>query len=260
MTVIGIYAPTNDESEGVKDDYEETLNDVFEQANSTGEVILIGNLNARFGRRNKHHIVGSHGEDVVYNNGEHLINVCEQHELKIMNGYFEHKNKHKFTWHQDMRKLQTIIDYLVIKQRSCFKVLDVKVHRGPDCGSDHYLVRAKIACPFISTGSKEWTSKTNFLGDKRYSLERLNEESVQNVYRCRLRQQLREISAEGMSIEDLHTNINNAIHQAALEALGELRMERRRHNRWWNDELEQLKHDKQKKCTKDGSRANNQKV
>lgn len=61
-----------------------------------------------------------------------------------MNGFFEHKDIHKYTWHQETKQLKSIIDYIVIKQNTKFKVDDVRVYRGAECGSDHFLVVSKL--------------------------------------------------------------------------------------------------------------------
>lgn len=149
LTIIGIYAPNEDENAEVKDRYTEILTETLRKAGQGREIILIGDMNARTGKRIKHHIVGSNGEDTLNNNGQRLIDICEQHELRITNGYFKHKAIHTYTWREVARNRKSIIDYLIVKQQTKMKVLDVKAHRGPDCGSDHYLVKARVLIPFI---------------------------------------------------------------------------------------------------------------
>jgi hypothetical protein len=61
-----------------------------------------------------------------------------------MNGYFAHKNIHKFTWSQPKKKLRSIIAYVILRQKSQLKTLDVRVQRGAECGSGHFIVKAKL--------------------------------------------------------------------------------------------------------------------
>jgi hypothetical protein len=42
--------------------------------------------------------VGSFGEESINDNGDKLIDVCEQNSLKILIGYFKHKRIHQYTW------------------------------------------------------------------------------------------------------------------------------------------------------------------
>jgi hypothetical protein len=86
-------------------------------------------------------VVGGHGEEVTNNNGERLIQICEHFSLKIMNGYYSHNDIHKYTWTHNTRQLRSIINYIILKQKTNIKTQDVKVMRGAECGSDHYMVR-----------------------------------------------------------------------------------------------------------------------
>jgi hypothetical protein len=89
-------------------------------------------------------VVGPFGGEVIYDNGDKLIDICEQNVLKILNGYFQHKKIHQYTWHQDTQDLRSIIDYIIARQNSRLKFQDVRVFRGMTVGSDHYLVNAKM--------------------------------------------------------------------------------------------------------------------
>ena len=72
-------------------------------------------------------MVGRHGEICINNNGERLIEISQQFDLKIMNSFFAHKDIHKFTWYQHTKGQKSIIDYLILKQNSELKTLDVRV-------------------------------------------------------------------------------------------------------------------------------------
>jgi len=88
--------------------------------------------------------VGPFGEEVINDNGDKLIDICEQNSLKMLNGYFKHKRIHQYNWHQDTQELRSTIDYIIARQNSGLQFQDVRVFRGMTVGSDHYLVNAKI--------------------------------------------------------------------------------------------------------------------
>ena len=67
--------------------------------------------------------------------------------MRITNVYFKHKMINKYTWEQHIRKLKSIIVYIIVKQKSKFQIHEVIVQRGINCGSDHYGVRAKVYLP-----------------------------------------------------------------------------------------------------------------
>jgi hypothetical protein len=66
----------------------------------------------------------------VNNNGKRLIDLCESNNLRITNGYFKHKMIHKYTLEQHTRNLKSIIDYIIVKQKSEFHIHDVRVQRA----------------------------------------------------------------------------------------------------------------------------------
>lgn len=74
-------------------------------------------------------MVGQYGEDVVNDNGQQLIAVCEQNELRIMNGFHQHRWIHKHTWTHITRNLSSIIDYTIVRQKTytTLKIHDVRV-------------------------------------------------------------------------------------------------------------------------------------
>lgn len=146
--MIGVYAPTNDERVEHKDRFFNNLNDIINEIGSNREIMILGDLNASTGHASNDKIIGACGENTSNNNGDKLIELCEANMLKITNGYFRHKDIHKYTWVQHTRNLKSIIDYLIIKQESRLKIQDVRAQRGPNCGSDHYLLKCKIITPY----------------------------------------------------------------------------------------------------------------
>jgi PII-like signaling protein len=119
----------------------------------------MGDMNKRSGRKREDIVVGNFGEDMVNDNGERLIELCTQTLLKIWNGFFNHKNIHKYTWEQHTTNLRTIIDYIKTKQDLKLKIQKVRAYRGPNCGTDHKLLVAKILFPYMHTTTDEQKTK-----------------------------------------------------------------------------------------------------
>lgn len=65
-----------------------------------------------------------------------------ENELKIINTQLDHKRIHKFTWR--CQGLQSIIDYFLVRSDQRRYVHDVRVIRGTEIESDHYLELAKV--------------------------------------------------------------------------------------------------------------------
>ena len=73
---------------------------------------------------------------------------------------FEHKNIHKYTWEKHTKNLKNIIEYIITKQVLRLKIQDVRAYRGPNCGTDHKLVVAKILFPYRYTTKDKHEEKT----------------------------------------------------------------------------------------------------
>ena len=97
LTIIGIYAPNEDNKTTVKDEFFANLNEEIIKSGSGRQLILMGDMKGRTGRKTGDTVVGNFGEDIFNDNGERLIELCTQISLKIWNGFFNHKNIHKYT-------------------------------------------------------------------------------------------------------------------------------------------------------------------
>lgn len=225
IAVIGTYAPSEDADKLDKDKYYEQLQEVLSEIKKDNEIYLLGDFNGRVGQEENHPVVGMYGEITTNDNGMRLRDVCENMSLRIMNGFFSHKDIHKFTWEQPTRKLKTIIDYIIQRQNSKLKTTDVRVYRGPECGTDHYLVMAKVIVNYRkASAGKGLQEKEQREGRAiqswKYNLESLRQESVKFLYKLRLANKLQRVSIRTMNAEMMYQQVKTCVQEAANEALG----------------------------------------
>jgi len=236
IKIFGIYAPTDDSDMNTKDKFFDKLSEEINKTKSRQEIILLGDLNGRVGRALNNKIIGQHGEDVINDNGMRWIEICEQHSLKILNGFFQHKDINKYTWIQKTRNLRSIIDYILIKQDTSIRPYDVKVWRGAECGSDHLLVKAPVEIKYNKHhSSQEQNNKGKIT--KQYNIDSLKNESTSFLYKQRLTQKINE-NIDGTA-EEMYETLKKKIHEAALEALG-TKEKTKYNNSWWSEDLTEL--------------------
>jgi hypothetical protein len=84
--------------------------------------------------------VGPFGKDVINDNGDKLIDICEQNSLRMLNRYFKHSRIHQYTWHHDTQELRSIKHYTIARQNSVLELQDIRVFRGRSVGIDYYFV------------------------------------------------------------------------------------------------------------------------
>lgn len=245
IVIIGAYAPSDDADDSTKDAFYEKLKDILINTGHTKEVCILGDFNARVGRKENSTIVGRYGEERVNSNGERLLDLCQSLDLKIVNGFFQHKEIHKFTWVQPKKKLQSIIDYLIQPQNTKLKTNDVRAYRSAECGSDHYMIVAKITIRYRrNTNQKkmedDMESKARVT---KYNINSLKDESTQFLYKLRLAAKLGSMG-ETETAEGKYQMVKTCIHQAAKEALGYCDENKKANPEWWADDVKEIINEK----------------
>ena len=57
-----------------------------------------------------------------------------------MNTFFQHREVHKYTWYQPRMDQKSLKDFSIVLSDLFADVLDVRVKRGVELSTDHYLV------------------------------------------------------------------------------------------------------------------------
>jgi len=144
LTMLGVYAPTEGRDE-LNEEFYETLQKVLDKVNRNDYIMLIGDMNARVWNSRVINIVGTNGKATLNNNGRKLIDFYTYNNLKIMNTFFKHKEINKFIW--EARGHKSIIDYFITNMKTSKVIQDIRVYRGNEIDSDHYLLCAKVNFP-----------------------------------------------------------------------------------------------------------------
>ena len=79
------------------------------------------------------------------NNGERLLEICQENNLVIGGSLLQHKDIHEITWKSPDGRTVSRIDHIIINQIWRRSLQDVKARRGADAGSDHTLVIGTVA-------------------------------------------------------------------------------------------------------------------
>ena len=147
MTVIVCYAPTEEAEDEMKDEFYEQLEEAIPTTPQHDMLLVNGDFNARVGMDNtdKERTMDTHGIGHINNNGERLVELCEENNLVIGGTQFKHKDIHKVTWRSPSYNTVTKIDHVIINQKCRRSLHDVKVRRGADVGSDHMFVMATLS-------------------------------------------------------------------------------------------------------------------
>eukprot|EP00116_Pleurobrachia_bachei_P011475 sb/3471737/ len=134
ISLVVAYAPTNDKDDAVKEEFYNQLSSVLDRLPRQDVVFLGGVFNARVGGGHSFHQVSN-------DNGERLEDLCAIHQLSIGGKMLPHRDHHKGTWRSPDGTTVTQIDHLCVGNKWRSSLLDDRILRSADIGSDHYLVR-----------------------------------------------------------------------------------------------------------------------
>ena len=188
VSVIQVYAPTEDSKNEVKDSFYEQLEGTVRGVPKQVKLVVLGDLNARVGRNVTvwGDVIGKHGEAVENENGMRLLQFCAENDLGITKSWFQHKEIHKFTWECRGRNQRSIIDFCLVRGTMKSQLRDVKVVRGAEVGSDHYLLLMIIKLKM--DGKKPSKSRT---GSCNTRVRKLRNKEVRCKFEARLRNRYR---------------------------------------------------------------------
>ena len=200
LRIIVVYAPTNEAEDEDREEFYEKLTTIYRRDHKEKNIMmLLGDMNAKVGCVNTglEQVMGVHGLGEINENGEQLTGFCQSHNLVIGGTIFPHKRMHTATWKSPDNVTQNQIDHICISKKFRRSLLDVRVLRGADVDSDHYLLisdvqlklkkRVQEKNPRIKYNTKALQHRDVLdsfkleLSNKFQTLENLNQEETEDV-------------------------------------------------------------------------------
>ena len=216
ISVIVVYAPTEVASKNDKNEFYQQLSSIFDELPRHDLKLLLGDLNAQVTLDGSlmSGVVGGHSLHSSSNdNGTRLLDFCVAHQLTIGGTLFEHKDIHEGTWRSPNGRTVNQIDHICISKRFEGSLMDVKVCRGADIGSDHYLVRGRLRIKLMSI--KKDQERKLVIPD----IERLRDRSLIYKYNIALKNRFDCLELE-VNSESTWDNFKQSVTQVSMEVLG----------------------------------------
>ena len=104
ITVIQVYAPTSNAEEAEVERFYEDLQDLLELTPKKDVLFIIGDWNAKVGRKETPGVTGKFGLGIQNEAGQRLIEFCQENALVIANTLFQ---QHKRRLHMDITRWST---------------------------------------------------------------------------------------------------------------------------------------------------------
>ena len=143
-TFVRVCSPTLESSDDIKDRFYDTLYSTLQRISQNGNVILLGDFNARVGRNPDiwHGVIGHHGVGNMNSSGRRLLSLCSELGLAITNTFFQLRDMHKTFWMHPKSKHWRLIDYVIVRRHDLNEVQITRAMHGAECSTDHRLIRS----------------------------------------------------------------------------------------------------------------------
>lgn len=218
ITIIQTYAPTEQADEETKIAYYDQLMSITNSIQKGDILIVMGDLNAKIGSENHslEHVMGKHGLGAINSNGRLLTSFCNEANLVIGGSLFPHKPCHKATWISPDGITENQIDHFCISRLWKKCLLDVRVKRSADIGSDHHLLVASLRLKIASI------QRPNQQGSRRkYNVKKLSSPQTKQSFISELHPAVQDPQQAGLQdVESLWSNVKSAFINASEKALG----------------------------------------
>jgi exonuclease III len=140
MTLINIYAPTEDKEEGIKEQFYEELQRTQNRIPKHDVTITLDYMNAKLGKGKEFsQAIGRHTLHNVSNeNVEMVANYAISNNMFLVSINFQHKKIHLGTCISPDQQRINQIDHVMVSKGKMRLIHDVRSKRGYNCDSDHF--------------------------------------------------------------------------------------------------------------------------
>jgi len=231
VALVNVHGPTEDKDELEKEDFCHKLDNVIDKIPNHDMKIILGDFNMKIGKEEKYiPTIGKHSiDDRSNDNGMQVIDLAVTYNFVVCSTQFPHKRIHKITWQSPDGDTENQIDHILIDSRQTSTITGIRIYRGANINSDHYLVRIKTK-QRISGSYNRSVGKSNA-----YDVDKLKDENIKAGFLSALREKLKSNLPDiNITTQDDWKTVEELICQEAQIHLGTCPKIQRKE--WFNEE------------------------
>ena len=238
INYIQVYAPCNDSySDEEKDSFFEQLSDLISSIPDREDLYVMGDFNGRVGKRRtpwtKH--LGPHSDHRTpcNYNGNHVLELCAEHDLIATNTFFQHRASQIYTWYKWNDNVSSQIDFMLARSRMRSNITDSRAIPNAGLDTDHRPVITTL----VTQKKKKPTNRKR--QPERLNTHKLGDEEVQTRIRRTLSEKLDTINSTSLTVEEAWDTFKTALLDTMKEVCGTKKTggRNRKATAWWNGEV-----------------------
>jgi len=235
VTIISVYAPTMTNPDENKEAFYNQLTSTLNDIPRSDKLLLLGDFNARIGSDNHNWplVMGKHGIGKRNSNGELLLALCSEFELIVTNTMFKQKDERMTTWMHPRSGHWHMIDYIITRCRDKMDIHSTRAMRGANCGTDHQMLRAKVAFRLRQKYNRQGASKPTKLNIAKLCTTSHRENFAQEMNRALAQLDEKESSTP----DEKWASLQQVVYNTAKTSLGK---PDRKHQDWFDPNDQEL--------------------
>ena len=216
VTIFSIYAPPLNHSDSNKDLFYDQLSSAMRAVPKADRLIVMGDFNARVGTDAAlwPDVLGPYGVGKCNDNGDRLLSFCSTFGLVITNTLFPLDQRDIVTWTHPRSGHRHLLDYVIVRRRDKADVRITRAMRGAECGTDHALVRTKIALRLSKV-----TYCVNQPRRQVFNVRKLEDPRTRTKFQRAVNSRLTTLDSTGTP-ENMWNQLKSGLTSAALDTLG----------------------------------------
>ena len=132
ILALCVYMPTSDyEDEEVEDIYEQ-MEELIGSGRGNEYLVIMGDCNALVGEGKDGNVIRGYGLWTRNNRGKMMVDFCRRNKLAVMNTWYKHHERRRYTWKAPGDTGRLWLDYIVIRQRYRNSVKNAHTFPGAD--------------------------------------------------------------------------------------------------------------------------------
>ena len=218
LSVTVVYAPTECGQSTAKDNFYASLAEHLEQLKRRDINLVVGDFNARIGtdsHHTHHEVVGRYCyHDQTNDNGERLVNLCVEHNLRPAQSRFPHPLGRLWTWnHPAGSKHQ--LDHILINSKWVNSLRNCRAYNSVELDSDHRIVSIHLLTRLRS--NKKTTCKR-----PKFNWKKLQNPTTKNKFQLELSSRFEALTLDDQSIDlsKRYESLESTVRDVAEEVLG----------------------------------------